>query len=101
MENITKTYTWNILAEAINNLSAEQRKQPAQFVVNSDTDTSLHQIGGMAIITEDVMVNIDEDEDCGTLQELKRIHGDEFNLSDYKLSTAVGTAIIFEQGTEI
>lgn len=54
----------------------------------------------MAITTNDVFVNINEDEDCGTLNELKHIHGKEFNIADYQLSTPAGTAMLFEQGVQ-
>jgi len=88
-----RKFTWDQLAKAINKLPAEQRKK--QVVITFEDDNMFRRVGGLVIIEEDVYVNKTDNEDSGSLTELKELNQDGFVKKDYRLSTKKGTPYLW------
>ena len=90
-----KNFTWNDLAKAINKLSLKQRK--GKVFMQVDDESVFKKVSGLEIIETDVYVNKDDSEDCGTLEELEELHGEDFNKKDYRLCTPEGTPFLWNE----
>lgn len=88
------SYTWNSLLKAISNLSPEQREKQVFFTY--EDESRFKKIHGLETIPEDVYINKDNDEDCGDLETLKEVHGDDFKEEDYELVTPKGTPFLWD-----
>jgi len=89
-----KNFTWDDLAEAISKLSPKQRKN--KVFMSIDDESIFRHVEGVETVLQDVYVNKDNDEDCGSLEDLKDAWGDDFNKSDYRLSTKKGTPFLWD-----
>jgi hypothetical protein len=58
-------------------------------------DEPIRQIENYEVFEEDVYYNIDNHEDIGTISELKDIHGEDFDLKNYKVGTPKGTVLFY------
>lgn len=59
-------------------------------------DQPVHILTEVEATEEDVYYNTDDPEDdCGTLESLKEIHGPDFDITNYKIGTSKGTIIFF------
>lgn len=85
--------TWNDVKEFVNNLTDAQLAKSA-FVLIDDNSTG-ETITGLETIGEDIYCNKEDDEDCATLEELREIHGADFNEEDYELVTEAGHPFIW------
>lgn len=88
-------FTYNELLEQISKMTPEQRDQQVVFVENDEWS---HPIKGLGFTEYDYYVNINDDEEIGTLEELKENYGDDFNEDDFKLLTPAGTPYLHDQG---
>ncbi len=68
-------------------LTADQLKQTFRIV----TDGIAQDCEKAEILKDPVFVSIADEDDRGTLAELMKIHGDEFNIKDYYESNLQGT----------
>lgn len=82
-----KEYTLGDLKEFLSALTEEQLKQPVRVW---DEDSS-RRIIGEHIVDEPIYCHKDDDEDRGTLAELKDLHGEDFKEEDFEMCTPVGT----------
>lgn len=60
-----KKFTWNDLQERINNMSEEQRQKQVFFLTGDDD--SFKVIDDVENVENDVYVNINDQDDAGTL----------------------------------
>ncbi len=85
--------TYGDLLEALKAFTPEQLQQTASILIEDDSYskpvTSIDPIG------DDIYVNKDDDEDGGTLETLKEIHGEEFKEEDYELGTKAGRIFLY------
>lgn len=92
METVkNETITWADLKEAANKMNEEQLKNPVFLAQDDDYWIKINEV---ALVEEDVYVNNDDNDDAGTLHELKELNGDEFKLEDYKLIAKKGTPFL-------
>lgn len=78
-----KQFTFKDLKEAIEQLTPEQLELPVNIQIGDDE--FLKRVGALVTMPDDIYVNKDDDEDGGTLEDLKLAHGDEFKEEDYEL----------------
>jgi hypothetical protein len=89
-----RKFTWNDLAEKINELTSEQRE--SQVYMSFDDENRFRRIESLETIPEDVYVNKHDDEDSGSLEDLKSAWQEDFKKSDYRLSTKKGTPFLWD-----
>lgn len=85
-------FTYDNLLESILKLNPEQRKTQVYSVGEEDYAI----INGLNIVEEDIYCNTSNDEDRGTLKELKELHGEDFVEEDYILSVPTGRPFMSE-----
>lgn len=85
-------FTYRDLKEEINKLSEDQLDKQV-YVCREDSSV---KVGYLEITKEDIYRHIDDDEERGTLEELKGMAGDEFELENYELATPKDFPILFE-----
>lgn len=85
-------YTLRELKIFLLSLSEEQLNNHAHIAFEDETTKDLQ---GHCIYSVDEYVNIYDNDDYGSLEELKDIHGDEFNIEDYKILAPKGTIIFY------
>ena len=90
-----ETIKWKDIKKFANSLTDEQLEKDA-FVLLSDYSDG-YGIKDAAIMENDIYVNVDNHEDCGTLEELKEAHGEDFEPSVYMLSTHTGTPFLWAE----
>ena len=88
-------FTWDDLAEAIAKLSPEQRKK--QVHISIDDESVFQKVAGLETVANDVYVSNDDADDCGDLETLQDVHGDDFNIEDYRLATQKGHPFLFNE----
>ena len=88
-------FTWVQLAEAIMKLPDEERLK--QAYISIDDDGRFTKIAGLEVIENDVYVNTDNEDDAGSLEDLKSAHGEDFIEGDYVLATPKGTAFLYNE----
>ena len=89
-----KKFTWDDLAKAISKLTPQQRKN--KVFMSIDDENRFRHVESLETIPEDVYVNKDDDEDSGSLQDLKDAWQEDFKKSDYRLSTKKGTPFLWD-----
>lgn len=88
-----KPYTLDDLANDILKLSPEQRQHKALIIIDDESyGTPILELN---VLEEDIYVDKDTNDDGGTLAELKELHGEAFEISDYILSTHKGTPFLY------
>lgn len=90
-----KEFTWNDLAQAISSLPESERLKSVHIAI--DDENRFRRVAGLETIQEDVYVNNDDDEDLGGLKELEDVHGDDFNIENYRLCTHKGHPFLFDE----
>lgn len=83
------------LLQALQKMTEEQLKQSVR-VVNGDEDYTI-KIASISEIGDDLYVNKEDDEDGGTLDDLKDVHGEDFKEEDYELSTPKTRIFLFAE----
>lgn len=89
-----KKFTWNDLVDVIISLSPEERHKQAKILIADDEATT--PISGYEIVEEDIYCPIGDNEGCGTLKELKELHGDEFREQNFELRTSKGSFFLYQ-----
>lgn len=91
-----KTYTLLDLRNFLSVLTVEQLQQPVNI---SFDDDMVHELSGHEIVEQDIYVNNSDEEDIGTLEELKGFYPEESKdenfMDDYKVATPKGTIFFF------
>ena len=90
-----ETIKWKDIKKFANSLTDEQLEKDA-FVLLSDYSDG-YGIKDAAIMENDIYVNVDNHEDCGTLEELKEAHGEDFEPFEFTLSTSAGTPFLWAE----
>lgn len=86
-------YTLGDLKKFLSTLTEEQLKQPVRAW---DEDTC-HIIHGEHIVDEPIYMDKYNDENRGTLEELKEQEGEDFKEEDFEICTSIGTiALLIE-----
>lgn len=88
-----KTITWNELIEFAISIPEEQRTNKASILIGDESEA--RKLNEPFFAVNDIYTNNQDYEDCGTLDELKYLHGDEFVQDDYVLVTKQGTAFLW------
>lgn len=83
--------TWKELKDFIAELNDEQLQQEVLLLQDDESATYVFP----SVFEEPVYNNINEGEDCGTLEELKEIHGESFDLEQYEISIPAGSVFLF------
>lgn len=94
-EETIETIKWKDIKKFANSLTDEQLEKNA-FVLVSD-DSKGRGVKDAALTENDIYVNNEDYEDCGTLGDLKEIHGEDFKISEYTLSTHAGTPFLWAE----
>lgn len=87
-------FTWNDLLNQINKMDEEQRER--QVCVSIDDESYFKNVADVQFIEEDVYVNIEDNDEIGTLEDLKSVTGEDFNIDNYKLRTPKGTPFLWD-----
>ena len=87
-------FTWNDLVAAINDLPAEQREKQVYF--SAEDEPEFRKVDSLGTIPEDVYTNKQDEEDGSDLETLKEIHGKDFKMEDYELTTSKGTPFLWD-----
>ncbi|WP_213279346.1 hypothetical protein [Chryseobacterium indologenes] len=88
-----KSITWKELKEFVNSIPEEQLSNNASILVSDESPA--RDLNEPFFSVQDIYVNKEDYEDCGTLEELKELHGEEFVQDDYLLNTKQGTAFLW------
>ncbi|MGK6342895.1 hypothetical protein ACMGDK_11685 [Chryseobacterium sp. DT-3] len=88
-----KSITWNELKEFVNSIPEGQLSKNASILVGDESTG--RELFESFFTVNDIFCNKEDFEDCGTLDELKDLHGDEFVQENYLLSTKQGTAFLW------
>ncbi|WP_185273873.1 hypothetical protein [Chryseobacterium indologenes] len=88
-----KSITWRELKEFVNSIPEEQLEKTASLMVGDEFIA--RDLNEPYFSVQDIYVNKHDYEDCGSLDELKDLHGDEFVQDDYVLNTKQGTAFLW------
>jgi len=92
-EELLKPHTWQDLKDFINTLTEEQLKKICYVMV--DDNTYGKPLLEPFKIDHDVYVNKHDEEDCGSLEELRVAHEEDFKEEDYELATPKGTPFLW------
>lgn len=88
-----KSITWKELKEFVNSIPESQLEKNASILVGDESPARVLNEPFFAV--NDIYTNKHDYEDCGTLDELKDLYGDEFVKDDYVLITKQGTAFLW------
>lgn len=88
-----KKFTWNDLQDQINTMTEEQRKRQ---VCVSISDDGFYSIEDIQFIEDDIYVNIEDNDEIGTLSDLRDSTGDDFDIENYRLITPKGTPFLWD-----
>jgi hypothetical protein len=91
-------FTWNDLAKAIEQMPEGFRAN--QVCIAIDDEDIFRRVAGLETMREDIYVNNDDDEDCGSLEELQAMNEEDFKLTDYRLTTPKGTPFLWAEDAE-
>lgn len=92
MENQETPFTFGGLKLFLETLSPEQLQQQARV---SFDDEATRNINGGFVTDHDVYALESDYDECGSLEELKDMRGDEFIESDYILVTPKGSVALW------
>lgn len=87
--------TYKDLLNELQQLTPEQLEQSATIIIEDDSYGK--QIASISPMEEDLYMNNDDDEDGGTIEQLKEIHGQDFKLEDYHICTPKGRIFIYSE----
>lgn len=90
MEN----FTWADLAKAISEMPKEQQEK--EVFVSIEDESRYRKIDSIQTVDKDVFVNIYDNDDIGTMQDLKDAHGEDFILKSYRLLTPSGFKFLWD-----
>lgn len=85
--------TWKQLREFIGTLTPEELEQPVSAFVE-DRQYAIPLIEPFRM-EKDIYVHVDDDDDAGTLDDLKSAHEEEFDPANYRLSTPKGKPFLY------
>ncbi|AZB01271.1 hypothetical protein EG359_17355 [Chryseobacterium joostei] len=88
-----KSITWKELKEFVNSIPEDQLEKKAS-VMDGD-ESPARDLYEPFFTVNDFYINKQDYEDCGTLDELKDLHGEDFVQDDYLLNTKKGTAFLW------
>ena len=88
-----KSITWKELKEFVNSIPEEQLDKTASIMVGDESPA--RDLNEPFFTVNDIYVNKQDYDDCGTLEELKELHGEEFVQDNYLLNTKKGTAFLW------
>ncbi|MFT4168515.1 MAG: hypothetical protein QM653_05285 [Dysgonomonas sp.] len=88
-----KKFTWNDLQDQINKMNEEQRERQ---VCVSISDEGFYSIEDIQFIEDDIYVNIEDNDEIGTLSDLRDSAGDDFDIENYRLTTPKGTPFLWD-----
>lgn len=86
-----KTITWADLKEAANKMNEEQLNTPVYIAQDDEYWIKINEV---VLVEEDIYVNKDDNDDAGSLKELKELHDDEFVLENYRLMAKKDTPFL-------
>lgn len=87
-------FTWNDLQERINKMTEEQRNR--QVWVQIEDEGYARKIEDVQFTEVDIFENIKDSDERGSLDDLKDLHGDDFEIDNYKLRTPKGTPFLWD-----
>jgi hypothetical protein len=87
-------FTWADLAAAI--ILMPEEFQSNQVCISVEDESEFRTVPSLEKIEQDIYVNNDDDEDCGPLEELREMHGEDFDISNYRLATPKGTPFLWD-----
>lgn len=90
-----KSITWEELKEFVNSIPEDQLNDGAYIQIADDYNA--RPLNEPFFTVNDIYVNKEDNEDCGTLEELKDLHGSEFNQEDYLLTTKKGSPFLWAE----
>lgn len=88
----TQKFTFRDLKNEVNKLSDEQLDYPVYVSRESES----LKIQALWIVEHDLFHRINDPEDCGTIDELKDLHGDDFEEDQYVPGSKKGTPFLAE-----
>lgn len=89
-----RKFTWKQLQEKLSLLSEDQLDK--QVCVSFLDDATFTNIPDLQFVQEDIYCDVNNEENAGTLEDLKTTDRDDFNLENYKLMTAKGTPFLWD-----
>lgn len=88
-----KVTTWKTLKEFVDSMTPEQLEKNA-YVLFEDSNTGIPIIEGL-FLEEDVLRNPEDEEEIGTIPELKELMGENFNIDGFEIATPKGTPFLY------
>ena len=80
------------LKDFLETLSEDQLKQKMMISIEEEPVKLIYP----SILTDDIYYDIDDHENCGTIEELKECNGSDLDINNYKISFLKGTVLFFE-----
>lgn len=87
-----KKFTWNDLQDQINKMNEEQRERQVCVSI----DDGFYSIEDIQFIEDNIYVNIEDNDEIGTLSDLRGSTGDDFDIENYRLITPKGTPFLWD-----
>lgn len=87
-----KHITWKELKQFVNSVPEEFLNEKVGMIVE---DLTITRINKPFFQNGDYYSNKQDPDDCGTLEELMKLHGDDFNENDYTLNFKIGTPFLW------
>ncbi len=87
-----KEMTWQDLKDFISSLPQEIMAKKASILV--DDESQARRLSEPMILANDIYSHVEDSEDCGSLEDLKDFHGENFNINEYELTTKKGTPFL-------
>lgn len=88
-----KSITWKELKEFVNSIPEDQLNDGAYIQIADDYN--VRPLNEPFFTVNDIYCNKEDNEDCGTLEDLQDLHRDEFNIESYELVTKEGTPFLW------
>lgn len=90
-----KPVTWQELKAFVNSIPEDKLNNVAHLMFSDESEA--RPVLEPFFTEHDYYYHKDDHEDCGTIEELKVIHGEDFNQNDYKLGTKAGTPFLWAE----
>lgn len=87
-------FTWNDLLEQINKMDEEQRQRQVWAAI--EDEDYFRCVKDVQFVPDDIYVNIEDNDEIGTLEDLKSVAGEDFDIDNYKLRTPKGTPFLWD-----
>lgn len=88
-----KTIKWKDLKKFVNDLNEDQLENTVHvFIEDADVASPITEA---FLMEDDIYSNEDEPEDCGSLEDLKSAHMEDFDESQYRICTPKGTPFLY------